>query len=531
LSQEWHPSRLLEIRGTDYRTVYLRNRAELFPSLPYFTLSHCWGSLKPMKLTTETEGILRAGISVHSLPKTFRDAIFITSDFSTPYLWIDSLCIFQDNLEDWQREAAAMCDVYNHALCNIAATGASDGSVGLFVQRDPTVECLSRIYADWHVTRRDPYDYNAPKPTLHFPGTYELCLCDQWEKDLEDGPLNHRAWVMQERFLSTRVLHFSASQVFWECLEKRSGEIFPNGVPELARPAWYLDAHELKRVFFQTKRGDKWEENLYTSWQAFVKAYSRCGLSKDSDKLVAMNGVGQLLSRVTGWKIVSGLWQERLIQELCWLRDHINHKQKFVAFSLQEWRAPTWSWASTNVQTHQSNMRHHTSCSNFQYKASIEAVDIDTLGSGQLKHASLKLRGKLVHATFVIRDMLCNGHRNLDFICGSSKITGMLKSEVDIEFSLDNLAAEYNYQDLVCLGMFSCCCPGSKEKGIIRYLEALVLRPYIDVKGQQNLDSRTGNSGESIQEYERVGMVKIPDSAYDFYISNESDAEHTFVIV
>ncbi|KAE9377509.1 hypothetical protein N431DRAFT_434738 [Stipitochalara longipes BDJ] len=111
--------------------MYLRNRGEL-SSEPYLTLSHCWGGMEPIQLTAENEVSLRAGVSIDYLPKTFRDAIYITKRFSVSYLWIDSLCIFQDDLKDWHKEAAAMCDVYSNAICNIAAARASNGSVGLF---------------------------------------------------------------------------------------------------------------------------------------------------------------------------------------------------------------------------------------------------------------------------------------------------------------------------------------------------------------------------------------------------------------
>lgn len=178
-----------------------------------------------------------------------------------------------------------MREVYSYALCNIAATGASNSYDGLFFERDPSGECPFRAQATWVL--RDALDGDV----LCLTRIYQLFPCDQWETDLEGGPLNQRAWVMQERFLSTRVLHFATSQVFWECLENSSGELFPNAVPKMAQPNWFLDSQWLKRAFFQTPRDDKWEENRYRAWQVFVRAYSRCGLSRESDKLVAINGV------------------------------------------------------------------------------------------------------------------------------------------------------------------------------------------------------------------------------------------------
>lgn len=261
LTPGWHPKRILEIEGADPQIISLRNREEFFFK-PYVTLSHCWGNLKPLQLTAESEASLRAGVSTELLPKTFRDAIDITNELSISYIWIDSLCIFQDDLRDWHEEAAAMCDVYSNALCNLAATGAYNGSVGMFFERDPTAGCPFWVNADWDISRMD----NGNKVSYD-AGRYMVLISDQWQKDLEQGPLNRRAWVMQERFLSTRVMHFSTSQVFWECLENTSSEYFPESIPREAEPVWHSDSQQLKRVFYGLSKDDEWENETYRLWQ------------------------------------------------------------------------------------------------------------------------------------------------------------------------------------------------------------------------------------------------------------------------
>lgn len=508
---------MLEIGDTDGRTVYLRNRSET-TSDPYFTLSHCWGSLKPIQLTAGTEASLRAGVSTDRLPKTFRDAIFIAIKFSVRYLWIDSVCIFQDSLEDWHREAAAMCDVYSHAICNVAATGASDGSVGLFFKRDSTLHCPFWVQMDglsWNSW--DPKSYAYPA------GIYALLPIDAWEDDLEFGPLNHRAWVLQERLLSTRVMHFSASQVFWECLENSSGEVFPDALPSSAQPFWFYDPADLKRQMFQNQREETWQERLYSAWQVVRRTYSRCRLSKESDKLVAIAGVGRLLSQLNGDELLCGLWRGRLVQELCWRQDQIRPGIRREPFYPQQWRAPTWSWASTNVEAHPSSMRHHIDCSNLQIRATIGAIEVDAFTSGQLKHASLTLRGKPTAMTFIRRRVQSRLEYDTEVVCGSTSINTRSHDASSSQLILDNPDTEPDFRmDLVCLGMFACSCttlsmfvPDSEDEKPTRYLEALALRPC-----------EAGNN-----QYERVGMVNVLDSDYDFYTANETGAEHCLEIV
>ncbi|KAF2669949.1 HET-domain-containing protein [Microthyrium microscopicum] len=390
------PSRILEIgEGEQHdQAVYLRSREDLTPQ-PYMTLSHCWGGTTPMRLTKESEEALKAGISVNSLPKTFRDAIYVVGEFGASHIWIDSLCILQDNLQDWEDEAGVMCDVYSNAICNIAATGARDGSIGLFFERDTVVEC------PFYTTPELELQIGWDGRVLSSPqGTLMVYPRDQWERDVEHAPLNRRAWVMQERFLSTRVLHFSDSQVFWECPKNTASEVFPDEIPITGRPIWYFDSHQLKRVFFQAGREDGWADRVYFWWQVFVRGYSRCGLSKDDDKLVAIHGIGKVISRAIGDELVGGLWQKRLIQELCWRR-HLGYEEKETYTSLypSHWRAPSWSWASTNVAMHPSNMRHHERCANLRRNATVEAIDVVANGSGQLERAVLRIRGKLINGS------------------------------------------------------------------------------------------------------------------------------------
>jgi hypothetical protein len=68
----------------------------------YATLSHCWGSLPTTKTEMETLRLHQDHISLDVLPKTFREAIEMCRELGIAYVWIDSLCIIQDSLGDWE---------------------------------------------------------------------------------------------------------------------------------------------------------------------------------------------------------------------------------------------------------------------------------------------------------------------------------------------------------------------------------------------------------------------------------------------
>lgn len=98
----------------------------------YTCLSHCWGGHQPLKMTKQTLDTFVVGIEWSGVPKTYQDAITLTRKLGIEYIWIDSLCIVQDDDVDWQRESAAMADVFANSTLTIAATSASDCDEGFF---------------------------------------------------------------------------------------------------------------------------------------------------------------------------------------------------------------------------------------------------------------------------------------------------------------------------------------------------------------------------------------------------------------
>src|ERR1700733_13859768 len=104
---------------------------------PYVALSHCWGSSNLPKGTKATMKLLKIGIDWNTLTQTFRDAIMLTRKLGFHYIWIDSLCIIQDDENDWRVEASKMAGIYENAVLVVSATASRDSSEGLFRDRKP----------------------------------------------------------------------------------------------------------------------------------------------------------------------------------------------------------------------------------------------------------------------------------------------------------------------------------------------------------------------------------------------------------
>ena len=186
--QRWMPTRLLDLSsaGNTASTVFLVECSSIPSDLEYMTVSHCWGSKPVISLSQTNIESLKRGIPISVLPKTFQDAVVVAGWFQCRYLWIDSLCIIQDCIEDWRKESVEMRHVYKNARLNIAATGAADSTRGLFFDRDPSLVSTGLVSVSW--------DGSLPK------GTFRFFLRHIWAHGVGRAPLSRRAWVVQERF-------------------------------------------------------------------------------------------------------------------------------------------------------------------------------------------------------------------------------------------------------------------------------------------------------------------------------------------
>jgi hypothetical protein len=307
----------------------------------YAALSYCWGAGITFTTTSKNVAAHQAKISIPDLPLVFQEAILVARQLRLRYLWIDALCILQDDRQDWERESKDMPYIFAYAFVTIgAATSASCDSSFLQRSAQPSV--------------RIPF-HSKLNPEVR--GYYSLLLepCDFQraeqvaEREFSHLPWNHRAWVYQEQRLATRLLIFGRSMLQLRC--RRTCRLENNLSVPVARQL-YLEESEERGV-----------------WS--IEDYSRRKLTQRSDRLGALSGIAHLISkaaRETGEpnEYLAGLWYDTekpeflfetsiigpsFWDQLCWrIRRPTDICEQMIASleSVEAYCAPSWSWASRN---------------------------------------------------------------------------------------------------------------------------------------------------------------------------------------
>jgi hypothetical protein len=320
------PKRLIDLGALDAsstkpKIIHTRGRQE-----QYVALSYCWGSVQHFRTTNENFSEMQKSIPVEILPQTIRDAFFVAQKLDIRYIWVDALCIIQDNADDWQSEAKRMGAIYANSYFTIAATAAKDSGEAFLSPRT-----LSRVSVPF---RRSAT--SESEGTVYFRQLSDS-LRDHQEYVL-DSPLQKRAWVLQEMLLSRRIVHFSSKQIYWECRGTFGSE------DDTTSDVDYTEhARKFLNVLSALQVGVSLEHHamiFFPMWAEILSRYSTLSISRPSDKLPALSGLASLVERIIGCRYLYGIWNFNLPYGLFW------QPVSRPIHRADEWRAPSWSWAA-----------------------------------------------------------------------------------------------------------------------------------------------------------------------------------------
>lgn len=380
------PTRLVDVSPDDRNeNIRLAIGSEIQAEDTLFAaLSHCWGDKRDRvkavpKTTTATLQRHLEKIEWEDLTPTFRDTITIVRRLGLKYVWIDSLCIVQDDGADFAREAARMALVYSQAHIVIAATRGSTGDAGLFhdrrgAQKVTIRETHPHKSSYIHVKEAIPHDAFLTNDPYRFNTT----------------PLFERAWCFQERLLGKRVVHFSVDEIVFECgnnLDCECRFIKSRG-----------SAGTFKSTTQKTLSRVKSPPSRIELWYSVVEPYSACALHSETDRLPALSGFARLIASSELGRYCAGLWRYEFPSGLLWRAVRAAPGETQTQRP-KEYCGPSWSWIAVRAR-----IEAHIS---WHYANEIVAKVLDVQTSpkepgvpfGRVTTAFMILAGPAVHVT------------------------------------------------------------------------------------------------------------------------------------
>ncbi len=322
--QSFVPSRLVSV-GLDGLPPRLicTEKANGNKNMEYAALSYCWGRLLPLRTTTTTLTRFTQEIPPRLIPATFAEAIRIARAAGIPYIWIDALCIIQDDIEDWWREAATMDRIYGGSQLTIAASHSADSSAG----------CFPLFTTEGHSNRDALFRHHGSGRFVRF---YDG---DVRDRPTFDNPLSSRGWSLQEQLLSPRVVSCLQPEMHWQCHGSHKVE---NGLSFEPFCDTETDSRAPLRIprMLQPQAPTLSPVRLRAAWENVVDAYSRRSLTFEQDRIPAIAGILQHFASVLNDEPVLGLWKRTIARDMAWTRLWVRRPAKAQGDPL----LPSWTW-------------------------------------------------------------------------------------------------------------------------------------------------------------------------------------------
>ncbi|KAI3336669.1 heterokaryon incompatibility protein-domain-containing protein [Xylariaceae sp. AK1471] len=315
------------------------------PHVQYVALSYVWGHLHAILETTqENEKYLRQKHALASsspwaarLPDTVRDAIELVHRLGIPYLWVDRLCIVQDDFDRKSPQLEQMGAIYANAYLTLVAADGDDANHGL--QGSCPGVSAPRV---------------LKSPLLTFsPAGKTLVVEPDFAPRTGPGEWHRRGWTFQERTLSNRNLVFQRGRVFWECRGAVWTEELaygPQSQPSTSEGSVLLGQASTLHQRTPRNQGakssaysvnlDRWPDLI--GYEILVRTYNELLLSFPSDGLRAFTGVINTLSRSFPGGMLYGMPEYFFDYAIIWApytpirRRLVNGRSDPVL--------PSWSW-------------------------------------------------------------------------------------------------------------------------------------------------------------------------------------------
>lgn len=376
------PRRVLDV-GTDNLPIRL-HQSQNNERASYASLSYCWGGQQQLVTTT-------SNISDHlvalpcGLPKTILDAIEVCQKVGIRYLWVDSLCIVQNDNSDKLDQVAKMGLIYKNSTVTIVAASAekvTDGFLSNGKSNKPTAKLPIFVNNSTFGT--------VYLRTEHLDHIYS-----------SDEPIFKRAWTFQELLLSPRAIIFDSYQIILKCLEQHYQPVFETYLSfefdcgNLPVSVFGLMDENIASRKSEESREDYIIRTQDHTWRLIIEEYSQRDLMDVDDRLPALAGVAAELAKSWNDIYLAGFWAKTIVQHLGWYQsihpESIKQSIKNIE-CIRSFGAPSWSWVTTPYSVHIHEV-HHTDA---KFLGSTVQLISQTSPFGGVKSASISLKARVL---------------------------------------------------------------------------------------------------------------------------------------
>ncbi|KAH7110362.1 heterokaryon incompatibility protein-domain-containing protein [Dendryphion nanum] len=324
------PLRLLNVMSDDEVKLEVMSEREV----KYAALSYCWGESKVAQTSKTVKSNIKTrlnGFPLSQLPRTLQDSIRLTRALDIQYIWIDALCIEQDT-GDYDIEAKKMMHYYGNAYLTIVPVESETADDGMEAGgREPLWESFP---GPW--SRKSGKDLYLMYDTHEHAAPGSIIWRSKWNK---------RAWTLQEKINSTRILYVLQHKAVLACREGSWDSLLGwNQANKQAkdRPKTLNLSEFLPLSDASVTVASDSSVVRYSDWCTLVHQFTRRDIWSVKDKLAAFSGIMERCSQLSRRRNILGLWEDSMIQELAsWVSPPIPIEQR-------ENHLPSWTWLGAN---------------------------------------------------------------------------------------------------------------------------------------------------------------------------------------